>query len=179
MWRMVRLFLAFFILLAACFSTAQTTDGRKSRIPSANLKAVKKTKFRVLVPTYVPVGFRVQSCGLSDDPEPILAVWRISYQNPKTKASVVLQMASEGVGDPMFDLPNGDVVEPNGSIWARSPILGKVEVMYVKKGKLRMANCTWYDVSKKTFPRLAMMVSHGVEPSEIKKMIESLRWLSK
>ena len=179
MLQMVRSLIAFLILLAASISVAQTTDGRKSLIPTTKLQAVRKTKYRVLVPTYVPAGFRIDSCELKKDKEAMLTDWTVSYKNSKTKASAMLQMTSEGVGDPLFTLPDGDVLDPTGSIWAKSPILGKVEVYYVKKGKVKMANCTWYDVSKKTFPKMAMMMSEGIEPSELKKMIESLRWLQK
>lgn len=174
---MPRLIFALLVLAAAVVAPAQTTDGKKSLVPDFALREVRKTKFRVLVPTYVPAGYVVDFAGLKKDKEPILNDWSIAYVNRKTKTTITVQMASEGLGDPIFDLPTGGEKEKNGSIWAQSPILGKVEVMWATKGSLKMAACTWYKTKTKTYPRYAMIMSEGVDAKEIKKMIEGLRWL--
>lgn len=174
---MIRAAVTALLLATALVASAQTTDGSKSRIPKAELAKIRKTKFRVVVPTYVPAGFTKGSTELFLPVDPQLTVWSAKYRDFKTKRNFVIQMASDGLGDPMFDLPNGDTVEPNGSLYGKSPILGKFEVMFYKKGNVKMAHCTWYEVSKKGYPRYAMVMSDGMEPSEVKKIIESLRWL--
>lgn len=174
---MIRATLTALLLTVALSASAQTTSGVTSKIPKAELAKVRKSKYRVVVPTYVPAGFTKVEASLGVDKEPVLSGWSVRYLNPKTKAYFLLQMASDGLGDPMFDLPNGDTVEPNGSLFGKSPIFGKFEVMSYKKGKIKIAQSTWYEVSKKTLPKYAMVTSDGMEPSEVKRIIEGLRWL--
>ncbi len=174
---MIRALLTSLLFAVVMLASAQTTNGVASKVPKTELSKLRKSKYRVVVPTYVPAGFTKVNANFEYDKEPALSLWIVRYQNPKTKASFTLQMASDGLGDPFFDLPNGDTVDPTGSIFAKSPIMGRVEVMYYKKGKVKMAMSTWYDASKKTYPRYAMVMSDGMEASEVKRIIESLRWL--
>lgn len=174
---MVRWIATCIAILAASISLAQVTDGKTAQLSPKLLARIKKTKYRVLVPTYLPAGFRIKTADLAIDKSPDLTNWYLSYENPKTKAMITIQMASEGLGDPMFDLPNGDVADPTGSIWAKNPILGKVNLEYLVKGPIRMSQCTWYDASKTTYPRVVMIFAHNVDAKVTKKVLESLRWL--
>lgn len=170
--------LAFSALLAiVALSSAQTSDGAASKISKTELAKVRKSKYRVLVPTYVPTGFVVKEAKLVVDKEPALTDWRVRYHNPKTKAEFTVQMASDGLGDIIFSTPDGDVIEPGKSVYGKSPVFGKFEVMSAQKGKYRTAGCNWLDVAPKTFPRFAMVYSEGMDAATIKRIVEGLRWL--
>ena len=88
-------------------------------------------------------------------------------------------MASNGLGDPLFTVGDGDTVEPNGSLWAKNPILGKIQLDYYVKGATKLFHCNWVPASKKTFPQLAMVMGQGLAASEGKRILESLRWLKR
>lgn len=165
------------LAVLSCVASAQVTTGKSSGMTATQIAKVRKSKYRVLVPTYLPAGFRLTSCGMSDDKEPILASWVARYRNPKSKAEFTIQMASEGLGDPMFDLPNGDVVEPTGWMKVSNPILGKIDMGYYHKGKTWIVNCTWYETKSKSYPKYAMIIAHGLPATQVKQVLQSLRWL--
>jgi len=165
------------LLLLVTLASAQTTDGSKSKIAKSELAKVRKTKYRVLVPTYVPAGFVVKLGVLELDKEQALTNWTVRYVNPKTKATFTVQMASDGLGDYIFSTPDGDTTEPTGHLIGKSPIFGKFELMLVKKPKFNMTATTWIELGRKTYPNYVMIYSDKVPSATSKRIIESLRWL--
>ncbi len=174
---MIRAFLISAVFLLAALANAQTSDGAASKISKTELAKVRKSKYRVLVPTYVPAGFVVKEAKLVVDKEPALTDWRVRYHNPKTQAEFTVQMASDGLGDIIFSTPDGDVIEPGKSVYGKSPVFGKFEIMSAQKGKYKTAGCNWMEVAQKTFPYFAMVYSEGMDAATIKRIVESLRWL--
>lgn len=174
---MIRSLILASLLALTTFGATQTTNGKASGMSTAQIAKVKKTKFRVLVPTFVPAGFRLQTCGIEEEKDPLSAMWSATYRNAKTGGKFVIQMASDGLGDPMFDLPNGDVVDPTGYTTVQNPILGKVAVGYYQKGKIRIANCTWYETKSKSYPKYAMIMCDGMALTDVKRVLAGLRWL--
>lgn len=173
---MIRAAFTALLLATALVASAQTTSGASARIPKNELAKVRKSKYRVLVPTYVPPGF-VAKANLELDKEAALTNWVLRYSHPKTKATITIQMASDGLGDYIFSTPDGDTTEPTGSIFGKSPVFGKFELMVVKKPKYNMTATTWISTSTRTYPNYTMVYSDGVKAGTVKRVIESLRWL--
>lgn len=163
-------------LLLVSYVSAQTTNGVASRVPKAELAKVRKSKYRVVVPTYVPAGFLVKA-NLELDKEAALTNWVLRYTHSKTKATITIQMASDGLGDYIFSTPDGDTAEPTRSIFGKSPVFGKFELMVVKKPKYNMTATTWISTSTRTYPNYTMVYSDGVAEGTVKRVIEGLRWL--
>lgn len=159
------------------FGPQPTTDGKTAHLSPRQKASLLQGKFRVLVPTYVPTGFKVTTAKIADRKDAVAASLTLTYKNAKTKGEFTVQMASDGLGDPLMGIPGGDTVEPNGHLSAKNPILGKVHLDYYIKGKTKLFNCTWMPASNKTYPRFAMIMGEGLVPSEGKRVLESLRWL--
>lgn len=174
---MIRALLISAALTFSALAHAQISNGLASKISKAELAKVRKSKYRVLVPTYVPADFVVKEAKLTVDKEAALTDWRVRYQNPKTKAEFTLQMASDGLGDIIFSTPDGENMLPTGSAFGKSPVLGRFEVMFARKGNYKMAGINWLNASKKTFPNFAVVYSQGMDASVVKRIVESLRWL--
>lgn len=138
-----------------------------------------KGPFHILVPTYVPAGFHPTVAKIDDRDKPAYANLTLTYVNSKTKGEFTVQMASEGLGDPLFNVNDGDTVEPNGHLWAKNPILGRVQLDYYVKGKTKLFHCDWVALRGKTHPDNAMILGEGLSPAEGKKILESLRWLKR
>lgn len=164
-------------LLLVSYVSAQTTSGSASRVPKAELAKVRKSKYRVVVPTYVPAGFVVKQASLEVDKERALTNWTLRYHHPKTKATFTVQMASDGLGDYIFSTPDGDTTEPTGSIFGKSPVFGRFDLMVAKKPKYNLTATTWISTSTRTYPNYTMVYSDGVDAATVKRVIESLRWL--
>ena len=174
---MIRAFLISAVLTVTAFAHAQTSNGVASKISKTELAKGRMSIYRVLVPTYVPAGFVVKEAKLLIDKEAALTDWRVRYENPKTKAKFTLQMASDGLGDIIFSTPDGDVIEPGKSVYGKSPVFGKFEVMTAHKGTYRTAGCNWIELGKKTYPHFVMVYSDGIDGGTVKRIVEGLRWL--
>ncbi|MBN9502790.1 MAG: hypothetical protein BGO01_12570 [Armatimonadetes bacterium 55-13] len=173
---MIRVLLFSGLVLAAGFAPL-TTDGKASGLSAKQLATLRKSKFKVVVPTYVPAGFKVDSVGFTDTKVPVEASFALTYKNAKTKAEFTVQMASDGLGDPIFTLDNGDAVDATSVLKAKSPILGAVDVEVYAKGREKMFQCTWMEHKNRSLPQFAMAYGRGVDGATGKKIIESLRWL--
>ncbi len=174
----------FFAFLIPAVAIPQTTTGVLSGLPKHALQTVRKSGYKVLVPTVIPRGFKLVKWELMNhmDPgqtkkNPALTDWRLRYENAHSRAEIVVQMASDGLGDYIFDMPDGDTVEPLSSLKAKSPALGSFAVMVAKKGSYRAAATTWIELKTKGYPKYLMVYGNGVEGTAVKRVAESLRWL--
>ena len=179
-----RLFAAFLLVFVLAAAYGQSSDaGARSLIPKSILAKVRKSKFRVLVPTYVPPGFKYQSASLAtwaeDSPkdDPALMNWTAVYVNAKTKEKLIIQMASDGLGDYIFSLPNGDTIEPTKTLAGKSPAFGPYEILVASQGSYRCSATYWTEVSIKTYPRHVMVIGDGMNSAVVKRVIDGLRWL--
>jgi len=170
----------FALIAALALAPNLMTDGKPALLSPVQKAGLLKGSYKILVPTYVPAGFKPTVAKIADSDKPIDASLTLTYTNKATKGEFTVQMASEGLGDPLLPSPEaGDTVEPTGILKTHSPILGKVDLEYYVKGKYRVFDCTWVDVSKKGYPRSAMIMGSNLAPSEGKKILESLRWLKR
>lgn len=174
--------LAVFVLsTAAAFAAAQsgtTTKGSTAQITPTIRAQIRKAKVRVVVPTYVPAGFRLRSGGVAAAKQMELRDFTLRYEKPGTKAYFVIQMASDGLGDPLFDLPNGEVLEPTGTLAGKSALFGAYNLDFVKRKGVLLWHTTWYELPGKTYPRYAMVMGSDLPPETGKKIVDGLRWLT-
>lgn len=140
------------------------------QIPASFKSKAKKLNLTVVVPTYVPSGFKLISadCSLY---EKKYGDAGIGYRNGK--AELIIQMASEGIGDPMFD----DDDEETKVIKIASPLLGTVDMAFGKPKTPRSFMCTWYALSAHSNPVFCMVMGKGVSEAEVSKFVLGLRLL--
>jgi hypothetical protein len=169
---------ALLLVLLSSFAVGDVpeTDGKASKIKPAHLQKLRIDKYRLLLPTFVPAGYTVAKADLQRGETMQETVFELTYKNAKTKAEIIVQMASEGLGSPMFTLANGEIADATGSITAKSPIFGKVKMEVLKEKKERQFHCEWIDLGKKAMPRFVMIYGVGAEAADGKQMLESLRF---
>jgi hypothetical protein len=154
------------------------TSGGAAKLKPSDLAKLKKSKLRVLLPTDVPAGFSVTNFTFEDNnKEPLTSVLFITYSNKKG-GEITVQMASDGIGSPIFD-DEMVALGPQKSLMARSPILGKVQIDYIRTKRGYQFHCEWVELGKNAPPRVAMIYGHGVDPAVGKRLLESLRFLRK
>ncbi len=166
--------LSAFLVTLVCLAFAQT-DGMSSGITAPNLAKLRKLHMKLLAPTHVPDGYKVTGFEIEDAKDPARLSWSVTWKNPKTKGEFTLQMCSEGIGDILFDLPNGDVVEPNSHIPFSSKPVGKGDIEAFVKGKIRLWHVNWVELKSK--PTFVSLIGSNMNASEGKRIVESLRWL--
>jgi hypothetical protein len=176
--KLAPLFLALCISASASPPFAPETDGKAAKLKASDLAKLRKSKLRVLLPTDVPAGFSVTNFTFEDNKkEPLTSVLFITYSNKKG-GEITVQMASDGIGSPIFD-DELVALGPQKSLMARSPILGKVQIDYIRTKRGYQFHCEWVELGKNALPRVAMIYGHGVDPAVGKRLLESLRFLRK
>ena len=163
-------------LPAAAGPKPLTTDGKVAGISAKFRATLAAQKLRIVVPTWLPKGFKLIEAHLEPNPKPELRdVW-LTYRRPGG-AEITIQFASDGIGDPFFDLPDGDTLEATGSVKGKSPIFGPFELNYVSKGQISMWHTTWYELKQKGYPTFVMAMGDHLSTPDAKRLVESLRWL--
>jgi hypothetical protein len=172
-----RVLICSLLLAATAFASVPTTNGKGSGLSAAQLSQARKSGLTVALPTYVPKGFTLQSMEIVKNKQPELRDFSLTYKRGKSKDYILIQMASDGLGDPIMQDENDESVEPQGYVKAKSPLLGEVAIDYYKKKPFKRFQCTWYEMPGKSWPRYVMVVGEGLDASEGRKIIESLRVL--
>jgi hypothetical protein len=172
---MIKRSLSLLLLLLFAVSMAQTTDGARSGVGSANIAKLRKLKMRFALPTYVPAGYKFKAMKIEEPNDPVMLTLTIEYRNAKTKSDLIVQMCSDGIGDVFFTLPGGDTVEPTGEMKWKSSILGSGIIETYVKGKYREWHLNWIELKQK--PIFLSVIGHNMSASEGKRVIEGLRWL--
>lgn len=167
-----------FVLLLSTFAAAQslTTSGAIALISAKQKANLNANQLRLVAPTWIPAGFKLSSLSIEKDKDPVLRY--ATYRYAKGKAKITIQFASDGIGDPFFDLPGGDTTEPDGYVIGKNAILGEFQLDYVKRAGLpTMWHTNWYELKQKGHPKYVMIFGEGLPIADGKRMIESLRWL--
>jgi hypothetical protein len=163
------------LLLVASVAFAQTTSGKTSGLSNAQLKRLRATKLRYLVPTKVPRGFKVARFELEPHKDPIMVHFSITYK--KGSSRIIIQMSSEGLGDLFFD-EDADKGKPHGTLtWRSSLFKEDWTIEYQTEQAQRHWHIQWIELPGKHFPRHLSAIGYGCEPWVGKQMLESLRWL--
>jgi hypothetical protein len=156
---------------------AQMTTGKVAQIPSSFKAKVKASKLRIVVPTWIPKGFKLVKSDVVQAKEMFMRDVHLRYEKPGTKSLFYVQFASDGIGDPFFDLPNGDTLEATGTVKGKNAIIGSFEMEYVNKKPYMMWHVTWHELKQKGFPKYVLVAGENLPVSDGKKFIESLSWL--
>lgn len=153
-----------------------STNGLTAQIKPQHKQQVRAGKLRILAPTYVPSGFKLTKFTVYQDKEPALRDVNLIYAGTGKK-KFTIQFASDGLGDPFFDLPGGDVAEKSGTLKCKSPIFGNFDLDFAKQGDYLGWHTTWYEFNPKGFPKYVLIWGEGFGPQDGKRIAESLRWL--
>lgn len=143
---------------------------RFPQITSKYIAQVKKLKLVTVVPTYVPAGFKLKAA-VASVYEKKYGDTHITFMNGKSELTI--QMASEGIGDPILD--DGD--EPSKILNINSPVMGTVQMQFGNSKTMRPFLCTWYMTSMHLNPVFVMVMGQGVSEPEIVKFVQGLRFL--
>jgi hypothetical protein len=165
------------VALLTGWGFGQTTSGKASGMTAQQLGRLRASKRRFVVPTYVPAGLKVKNFQLMNPRNPLLLSWVLTYEHPKSNASLILQMCSEGIGDVFFTLGNGVTVEATGHKEVRSKVLGNVSVEEYVKGRHRLWHVNWVEIGPKAVPRFVALIGEKISPVEGRKIVAGLRWL--
>ncbi len=158
-------------------STPAKTDGNASKLGTANLKKLRDSKMVALVPTYVPTGFKIDSLYIDKQKTLLESSFGYTYKNSKTGAEFTIQMASDGLGDPIFDTEEDYNWKQVKSTKAKSPVFGEYSVESLKTKKGMLIQATWYEVPGKQLPDYVMIVGSKIDPTTAVKVMNSLRFL--
>ncbi len=175
--RNARFILIVFALSSLAVANSQTTSGKVAQIPKTFKTKLKASKLRVVVPTWIPKGFKLVKSNVVHAKEMFMRDVYLRYEKPGTKSSFFVQFASDGIGDPFFDLPNGDTLEATGIVKGKNPIIGPFDMEYVTKKPYLMWHITWYELKQKGYPKYVLVAGENIPISDGKKIIESLSWL--
>lgn len=168
---------AFSLLLA--LAPGQTTDGRASLLPAKDLARLRAQKYRSLLPTQVPKGYKFDGLVFEGGKLPVQYSYQIDYRS-KAGARLVLQMASDGFGDVILEDPEGNNVDFDKDTAGKNPIFGKFMLVYGFDQKKRPYSAIdWLTVPGKPLPSSVSAYGEGVSAAELKKFAESLRWFKK
>jgi hypothetical protein len=154
-----------------CFGLA----GAQSGVPAKDLARIRRTKLHFLLPSYIPAGFRVAKVELDTNKDPMLVNLSITWK--KGKSHFTLQQCSEGIGDLMMSVPNGDTVEPQGTYTFHHKLWPKGPVDYYVKGSTRLWAVNWQELPGKSYPRFVSAIGEGMNAREGVQIMESLRRL--
>ncbi len=174
LWKLVG---AVALLCSVAVSSAQTTSGKVAQIPTTFKTKLKASKLRIVVPTWIPKGFKLVKSNVVQEKEMFMRDVHLRYEKPGTKSSFFVQFASDGIGDPFFDLPNGDTLEATGTEIGKNSVIGAFEMEYVTKKPYLMWHITWYELKQKGYPKYVLVAGENIAISDGKKIIESLSWL--
>lgn len=172
-------FCSIVLFSAALASPPANTDGKASGLGAANIAKLRKTGLTVVVPTYIPSGFKVDSVEYDKQKTQVESSISYTYKNKKTGGEIIIQMASDGLGDPIFDTEEDYDWKQVKETVGNSPVFGKytMESLQTKKGL--MVQCTWYELPGKLYPRFVMMFGKNLKPAYAIKVMNSLRFLTK
>lgn len=153
------------------FAGQLETNGASAQLTAKHKATLKQKGMRFIVPTWVPPQFKLKLVELAKDPNIELRDFDLKYSNKS--ANIGLSMASDGIGDPIFE--DGD---PDGTshVMANNPILGKVSIESRMINRIRYFHCTWVE-TKTSLPRFLMISGQGLSLSDAKRFYEGLRWL--
>ncbi len=156
-------------LTIAATTEAQTTDGKGALLTSAQI-AKLRTAGKVVLPTYVPPHFRFTSLNAER------GEYDISYTGPNG-ASLMVQMASEGIGDVILDAKdeNAKVVLSTKSV--TSPIFGRHSMDVLTTKKEHQFGVDWIDLGKNAKPKFLSISGIQMMPEEGAKVWRGLRYL--
>lgn len=157
---------------------AQLTDSQVQELMLLE-KNTHLERFKVLLPTYLPVGFRVEEVEIlnNNDTNP---QYRIVYRNLKDNSCFRVTGDNGQWGGPPADYSN--------TVEALSPILGKVILEYTEfdqqidgslikfKNEPIMKDSTGYSfISERS---IHPNCRNGISPQEAVKIVESLQYLN-
>ena len=168
------------LLCLAAIASNQTTAevaGTGIGISTSELAALRGSGLAIVVPTYVPKGMRLVDYDFSREGNPVLDIAYLRWEDTKKHTWFALQGASDGLGDPFFDLPGGDVLDATGSLKGKNPLFGRFELEYVWTPKHKLFHTTWYEYKTKGYPRLWLIDGALMEPKDALKVFESVRVL--
>lgn len=138
-----------------------------------NVNRLREKGLVAYLPTYLPKGFRLTHFTIEDDAGPEMKTYTAVYENGK-KGLLIVQSASDGLGDAFFDLADGEIADPTGTITARNKALGKIEVEVCRKGKYNLFHNQWLELKGKELPQFLMLYGENLSQTDIKKVYASL-----
>lgn len=151
--------------VASLGSTETLSKVQRAEITKAGLTAY--------VPSLIPKGFKLKTFAVEKNNDKLLRGYSMHFIGPKG-AEFTIQGASDGLGDAMFTVGDGDVVDPTSTIKVPSKVLGTVEVELFFKGKERQFHNQWKATSGKLYPRNFMIFGSNLSEAEIKNLYKSL-----
>ncbi len=137
-------------------------------LSSAQRKKLTNLHMRIIVPGYLPAGYRVSSVEVTKGDG-----YTIDYKGPKG-GEFIIETASEGIGDILFTV-NGDTFEPNGHMKTRSKFTGPIDMDLYDTKRVHQFHTNWYDLGEKRVPRFLAISGMNTKPSEVSKVFQSLR----
>lgn len=154
-------------LLVGLAATALANPG--PGLSSAQRKKLTNLHMRIIVPGYLPAGYRVASVEVTKGDG-----YTIDYKGPNG-GEFIIETASEGIGDILFTV-KGDTFEANGHLRTRSAFTGAIDMdLYDTKRGVHQFHTNWYDLGVKRKPRFIAISGKNTKPAEASKVFKSLR----
>lgn len=162
--------IAFAVLLSFGVASAQYT------IPANKAAQLRKMGMKLLYPTYIPKGFRLKSVDIDKSRSMLEASAALTFYKPGTKQNVMIQFASEGLGDIIMPDGGSDNPPPSTMMKYRNSIFGSGELERAKGQGYDETAMQWEQLPTKGYPRYVSVIAEYMSLAEVKKIVESLRY---
>ncbi|HEY3782337.1 MAG TPA: hypothetical protein VGL56_14740 [Fimbriimonadaceae bacterium] len=152
-------------LIAACALASP------SGLTPTQIASLKKAG-KVVIPTFIPEGFKVVLCSAFP------GSYTIQYRGPEPGVELTIEMASQGIGDIVLggDADKKTLKASKGKV--SNVTFGKRD-LYVATAKNYMAFSTsWVDLGKKAKPRFFCIIGHQIDPIIGAKIYQGLKYLN-
>ncbi len=154
------------------FGSAQTVSN--GLLPAKHIRTLKRLQMRWHVPSYLPIGTRFKNFRIEDTKSRAQTWGQITYDNPKSRSSLTIQFASDGLGDIFFTDQNGETYEPTSGISFKAKF-GAGRLEQVKNKYLDEVVMQWMELPGKGYPKFISAIGRNMSLGEMKKVVESLR----
>jgi hypothetical protein len=156
------------------------TDGKASLIPAKQLKSLRGLPYNILVPTTIPRGYTFDELSIESPKDKVQFSYSIAYFRKRDRARLVVQTASDGIGDVMLEDSKGNAIDPTKTLKGQNRITGEFAVEYgVGKDKRTYACVNWLELPPRHVPKYVSIVSDRAAPNDLLTLTEGLRWLKK
>ena len=142
-------------------------------VPDRATRTLVAAELNAVVPTWLPDKFVYQECRLDLGQEPVETMASLEFWGEDGRL-VVLDMASDGLGDLPMEGPDGKVVPEPELVAVNVGLLGPISFDYAKVGDWTGFQTTWERASGQGFPHFVRVSGTGLSKADAKKMIENL-----
>lgn len=163
--------IAFAAILVTSICQAQTS------LPAAKVAQLKRLGLHWLRPAYLPIGFKLKSMTLQETQSKLEAYGDLTYTKPGTKEKIVIQFASDGLGDIFFPDDGSTTLPKSTYLKFRSIALGSGTIEHASGKGWDTTMMQWQEIRPNRFPKFVSVIADFVKPAEVKRVIESLRFI--